>query len=308
MNTQRSAISSFRVATATLALVTLIAPLSLSAATITWGGSSGEYTTGANWNGGNLPNTGGGDTAHITAGAVIYTAGPDLFLNNGGTLRISGGSWTQVSGPSWIQMSGGHILVDGGVFNQGTAGNLVRTATSTITVTAGTANLSGNYVYQTSGGSLAISGTGTVNVAGEFKPVDTYTMSGGSLSANLISFADGPGSIIFTGGLISVNGAAFSSGIYGGSPTKGLNFSTGSTGSLFISSFTLGQLTSSGFLTNGTIQYNGAADAAQFTLTEANGGVYVGLTASAIPEPSSFAALAGAAILGLAATRRRRAS
>lgn len=287
------------------ATTTLLTPAMLTAATITWGGSDGEYTTAANWTGGSLPNTGGGDTARITAGVVTYTPGGDLALQNGGTLRVSGGSWTQVGGIAWIQMAGGNILVDGGVFNQGTAGNIVLNASSSITVTAGTANLSGNYIYQAANGSFSISGTGTVNIANEFKPIDTFTMSGGKLSANLISFADGPGSINFSGGLISLNGAGGNSGFYGGG-TQSLNFTSGSTGSLFFSSYTTTELSSDGFLTNGTIRVNGAIDSGLFTLTAADGGVYVSLTASAVPEPSTYAALAGAAILGFVVVRRRR--
>ena len=274
-----------------------------SAATVIWGGTSGEYTTGANWIGGSVPNTNGGDTAKINAGAVTYTPGGDLPIHAGGKLEISGGSWTQVVNNNWIQLSGGTILVDGGVFNQGTAGNIVTDATSSITVTSGTANLNGNYIYQASGGSLAISGTGVVNVAGEFKPIDTFTMSGGKLTADLISFADGPGSINFSGGQISLNGAGANSGFYGGG-TKSLNFTSSSTGSLFFSSYTLGDLTADGFMTNGTIQYNGATPSGQFTLTAADGGVYVSLTT--VPEPSTYAAIFGAAALGYVMVRRRR--
>jgi hypothetical protein len=300
----RFLISSLRTG-ALIAASTLLTPCVVSAATITWGGSDGEYTTGSNWVGSSVPNTNGGDTARITAGNVTYTPGGDLPLHSGGTLRISGGSWTQVVGNAWIQMAGGTILVDGGVFNQGTAGNIILDAASAITVTAGTANLNGNYIYQASTGALNISGTGTVNIANEFKPIDTFTMSGGSLSANLISFADGPGSINFSGGLISLNGGGGNSGFYGGG-TQSLNFTSGSTGSLFFSSYTTAELSSDGFLTNGTIRVNGSIDASQFTLVEANGGVYVNLTASAVPEPSTYAALAGILTLGFVIVRRRR--
>ncbi|HSI09975.1 MAG: PEP-CTERM sorting domain-containing protein [Rariglobus sp.] len=299
-----SPLRSLRVGTV-IAATAFLSPGILSAATVVWDGTDGEYLTAAKWGGGSVPNTNNGDTAHITAGAVTYTPGGDLPLHSGGTLRVSGGSWTQVVGNAWIQMAGGTILVDGGVFNQGTAGNIVLDATSAITVTAGTANLNGNYIYQASSGSLNISGTGVVNIANEFKPIDTYTMSGGKLTANLISFADGPGSINFSGGLISLNGAGGNSGFYGGG-VKSLNFTAGSTGSLFFSSYTTTELSSDGFLTNGTIRFNGTVDSGQFTLTSADGGVYVTLTAAAVPEPSTFAALAGTVILGFTVLRRRR--
>ena len=289
-----------------LSVAGLVASASIvSAATVTWNGGAGEYTTGSNWTPAGVPNTNGGDTAVINSGAVTYTPGGDLFIQNGGTLRINGGSWTQAGGIAWIQMGGGNLVVDGGVFNQGTSGNIVRTATSSITVSAGTANFNGNLLYETGSGSLTISGSGTVNVANEFKPIADFNMSGGTLSANLISFADGPGSINLSGGTIRLNGAGAFSGFYGGG-TKGVNFTSGSIGSVFFSSYTLGDLSADGFLTNGTIKVNGVTDASQFTTLAADGGVYVSLTASAIPEPSAFAAAAGAAGLLTAGLRRRR--
>ncbi|MFZ4774742.1 MAG: PEP-CTERM sorting domain-containing protein [Terrimicrobiaceae bacterium] len=276
-----------KIRTSLLALSCLSAlSLNSQAATVVWGGSSGEYTTGANWVGGAVPNTNGGDTAQINAGAVTYTPGGDLAIHSGGALQINGGSWTQAGGIAWIQLAGGSLNVAGGTFNQGTAGNIILTATSSINVSSGTANFNGNFLYDpTNLGVLSITG-GTVNVANEFKPISTFTMVGGNLTANLISFADGPGSINFSGGSISLNGAGANSGFYGGG-TKSLNFTSGSSGSLFFSSYTLADLTADGFLTNGTIQYNGAIAAAQFNAVTSGGGVIVSL----VPEPSTYALL-----------------
>ena len=60
---------------------------------------------------------------------------------------------------------------------------------------------------------------------------------------------------------------------------------TGSTGSLFISHYSLTDLASDHFLTNGTIRYNGAISDTAFQASESDGGVYINITA--IPEPSS---------------------
>lgn len=263
------------------ALFSLTVPSS-DAAIITWGGSDGQYLTGANWNGGSVPNTGAGDTAVINGGNVTYTPGGDLFIQNGGILQMNGGSWTQVGGIAWIQMAGGTLNVAGGVFNQGTSANIVKNASTVINVSSGTANFNGNLVYNSaSTGQLNITG-GTVNVANEFKPIETFDMTAGVLNATLISFADGPGSINFSGGLISVDGSVGFSGFYAGGPTKGLNFTTGSTGSLFFETYTIAELNADGFLTNGTIQLNGVASAGSFTVYEQNGGVVVTL----VPEPT----------------------
>lgn len=267
---------------ALLSLLSLAVP-SADAAIITWGGSDGQYLTGANWNGGSVPNTGAGDTAVINGGNVTYTPGGDLFIQNGGILQINGGSWTQAGGIAWIQMAGGTLNVAGGVFNQGTSANIVKNASSVINVSSGTANFNGNLVYNSaSTGQLNITG-GTVNVANEFKPIETFNMTAGVLNATLISFADGPGSINFSGGLISVDGSVAFSGFYAGGPTKGLNFTTGSTGSLYFETYTIAELNADGFLTNGTIQLNGVASAGSFTVYEQGGGVVVTL----VPEPTT---------------------
>jgi hypothetical protein len=285
--------------------------LSLSpaqSAIVTWGGSSGDYATGANWLGGNTPSTVGGDTALINSGAAVYTAGVDIEIHNGGAITVNGGSWTQVGNISWIQASGGSINVQSGTFNQGTAQNLIitnngslnvsggafnqsvdtgfqRNGTSSISVSGGTANFAGNFLYdQTNLGTFTITGNGVVNVANEFKPLENFTMTTGVLSSTLISFADGPGSIILTGGTIAVDGGSFYNGFYGGG-AQGVNFTTGSTGTLYFGNYTAADLAADGFLTNGTIQFNGVASAGSFTVVEQGGGVFVTLT---VPEPGSM--------------------
>ncbi|MEO5714115.1 MAG: PEP-CTERM sorting domain-containing protein [Luteolibacter sp.] len=276
--------------TSTLLAATLVSALALysDAATVVWGGGDGQYTTGGNWGGGSVPNTSGGDTAEINSGNVTYTPGGDLPVHNGGALVINGGSWTQVGGVAWIQLAGGNLNVAGGTFNQGTAGNIVRDAATTINISAGIANFSGNFLNETAGGIFSITG-GTANVANEFKPINTFSMTTGTLSANLISFADGPGGIDFSGGTISVNGAGGNSGFYGGGGAKSLNFTTGSTGSLFFSSYTIADLTADNFLNNGTIQLNGAVSAGSFSAVESGGGVVV----TVVPEPSPSLLLLG---------------
>ncbi len=293
---------------AATALMTAAALTATPALAETWigpggTGDSGEYTVGTNWSGGNVPNTAGGGTATINSGDVTYTPGGDIAINNGGTLEINGGSWTQVDGGAWIQLGGGNLVVAGGTFNQGTSGNIVRNAATTISVSAGTANFNGNFIYEaTATGALNITG-GTVNVANEFKPVETFTMSAGTLSVgNLISFADGPGSILFTGGTIVLDGSGVYSGFYGGDAgTKSLNFTSGSTGLLRFENYTAAELDSDNFLTNSTIQVNGVTDAAAFLVTESNGGVNVTL----IPEPASLALMGLGGLLIL--NRRRHA-
>jgi hypothetical protein len=283
-----------------LALLTFLPMSGLSAATVVWGGGSGEYLTGSNWVGDAVPSTASGDTAVINSGAVTYTPGGDLAIHSGGALILNGGSWTQSGGIAWIQLGGGSLNVAGGTFNQGTSGNIVRNSGSSITVSAGVANFSGNFINQADLGTFTVAG-GTVNIANEFKPITSFTMTGGTLSANLISFADGPGAIDFTGGTISVDGAGINSGFYGGG-TKSLNFSTGSTGSLFFRNYSLAALTVDHFLTNGTLQLNGVIAPSGFNAVEADGGVVI----TVVPEPSTPLTLLGG--MGTLILLRRRKS
>lgn len=121
-----------------------------------------QYLNGANWDLGFVPDLTTANTALLNSdsGAVEYTAGADLTVQNGGVLQINGGSFTQVGDSSWIQLhTGGTLNVNGGTFNQGTAPRF-NDMNGTINVTAGTANL--GTIYMTSGGLLDVQG-GTTN-------------------------------------------------------------------------------------------------------------------------------------------------
>ncbi|MCW1922139.1 carbohydrate-binding domain-containing protein [Luteolibacter arcticus] len=285
---------------APLVLLTFLPMNGLSAATVVWGGGTGDYLTGGNWEGGEVPGTASGNTAEINSGAVTYTPGGDLAIHNGGALVLNGGSWTQAGGNAWIQLGSGSLIVAGGTFNQGTSDNIVRNSDSNITVSAGIANFSGNFLNRADFGDFTITG-GTVNIANEFKPISSFTMTGGTLSATMISFADGPGIIDFTGGTISVDGGSFYSGFYGGG-SQSLNFSTASTGSLFFRNYSLTALAEDGFLTNGTLQWDGAIDPTAFSAVESEGGVLI----TVIPEPSTPLTLLGG--MGALMLLRRRKS
>lgn len=302
----------------------IVAGLSVSLASVasaqTWGGGDGEYTTGSNWIGGSVPNTGGGGTATINSGNVTYTPGGDLAINNGGSLVINGGSWTQAGGVAWIQLGGGSLVVAGGTFNQGTAGNIVRNASTSITISSGAANFNGEFANNgtltVSGGSVSIqnnfvANVGTVNInggiitaGGELKPQGAdFTMSAGTLNVALISFDAAAASFDLAGGTINISGS-FTEGIFANSPDAYLNFTSGSTGSLHLSSVST---TAAANLLGGRVRVNDTIDAMAFEiLSDGGSGSIISLVGAAIPEPSSFAMLAGLASLGFVASRRRR--
>jgi hypothetical protein len=247
-----------------------------------------------------------------TGTVVIQNGGS--FNANGGALRLGlDGGVGVITVASTAGAGGLRATVETNIGNgtlniQGGTNSLAvvtRQATSALNVSGGTTSITGNLIHDTTNfGSFSQTG-GTLSVSGEFKPISNFTMSAGTLTSTLISFADGPGTISLTGGMLGVDGSSFYHGFYGGSLTQGVNFSLDSTGALFFANTTLVDLETYGFLSNGTIQYDGSADTSSLLKTEANGGVYVSVVP--IPEPSTvlLISLAG---LSYVVFRRRHAA
>jgi len=206
--------SSFAASAIFLGLATV--PPTARAGTSTFTGAvSNDYETSGNWSTGSVPNTAGGDTAVIGNGsAVSYdpTAGAgDYILANGGTLQVTNGSWTQTAGIAWIQIGqgggNGHLLVDGGNFDQGTASNFNVSGTgNTVTVSSGTANFT-TQVNGGSGISWTVAGGTMLATAGQLT-----VQSGGSFSVT-------GGSLVLGGNLILQDGSSWSQS--GGTVTLG---------------------------------------------------------------------------------------
>jgi hypothetical protein len=306
----------------------------------TWNGVDGEYTTAGNWTPSGVPVLTSGATATINAGNVTYTPGGDLFITNGSTLQISGGSFTQAGGIAFMQMAGGNLLVNGGSFNQGTSGAIVRNASSSITVSSGSATFNGAFVNNgsltLSGGTTSIGGQfgsettgvfsisaglltvqnnfvvttgtvningGTVNIGGELKSLGAdFTISGGTVTALLISFDATAASFDISGGSLVLSGN-FTDGIFANSPDAYLNFTTGSTGELKLTSVSA---TGAANLLASRVRFNDTIDAGAFEIVADGAGSIVRLIPSSVPEPSSYAMLAGLGVIGFVSLRRRR--
>jgi uncharacterized Zn-binding protein involved in type VI secretion len=282
----------------------IFSPL-LQAQTVTWGGSDGEYTTPANWAGGVLPDTnGGGETALISSGNVTYTPGGDLQIRSGATLQISGGSFTQAGGVSWMQFGGGNLLVDGGSFNQGTAGNFVRDASSTVTISGGSATFSGNYFHDTTSGSLVLSG-GIMNIGNEFRTnVAGFEITGGTLAIDSGIAFNGSESVDLTSGSVSVDASWNDLGFFGAGVGNSVNFTTGSTGTLRLRGYDIAGKDFETLLVDGNrLTINGAAATIGDFSTISSGG---DLLVTVIPEPSTILmTLMGFGLIGLAVRRRK---
>lgn len=203
------------------------------------------------------------------------------FINAGGSLTLSGSNNYRGT----TEISGGTLTLASSLFNSANS-----TGTSSVTV---------------SGGSLASS------VASVKLGVGDFSMTSGALSANDASigtytlaagknFLASGGTINFTLGLGGTSDAIIGSGAgifsFTGSTILALagNTSVAGTYTLF-SGFTSGSV--SGVTITGL--GNG------FTGSLGDNGVLT-VSAAAIPEPSTYAVLAGAVVLGLAARRRSR--
>lgn len=197
--------------------------LNLSAATANFTGAvNSDYKNVGNWSGGAIPDTANGDTAVIANGsAVTYdpslAPAGDYVISNGGTLQVTNGSWSQITSGAWIQLGAGgvdgngHILVNGGTFNQGTAGNTpfnVSGTGNTFTITSGSANFT-SQVNAVSGITWNINGGTTAMTAGPL-----IVQSGGRVNVSA-------GTLNLGGNLVLENGSTWNQ--TGGTVNLGAN-------------------------------------------------------------------------------------
>jgi autotransporter-associated beta strand protein len=232
------------------------------------------------------------DARSATSGIEVSTAEQTLTISG----ALGSGSQVNTSSNGWVFAGAGNLILNGIISNSTGVGSTGTTITKN---GAGTLTLGGNNTFTGSvtvnAGTLAISAnerianTNNLTLAGGTFDVGTFTETLGTLdltsaggtinlgSSGQLIFADSS-ALDWNGGLLSISGT-FTSG-------SSIRFGSGSSAlsgtqisSITIAGFTGVGLDSSGFL-----------------------------TASAIPEPSTFAALAGFGVLGFAAMRRRRAS
>jgi hypothetical protein len=121
-----------------IAVNILIFSISLSAATVTWVGGSGDWNTAANWSSGALPGINDDVVINPTNTAITVThssgshavnslTGQVAFQLNGGTLTVSNS--VQVDNISWL-MNGGTL--GGGVVSCSGGASLVVNGQSSV--------------------------------------------------------------------------------------------------------------------------------------------------------------------------------
>lgn len=279
-----------------------------------------------NVNGGTLK-FGLGDTLGGAASDVVAT----LVINQGGTVTNNGNNFTTLGA---VNLNGGTLTNTGGATASYQAYNLRGTVTvggtaaSTISgsgtnagyhlaasTTFNVANVTGNSATDllisgvlvnqdgthTGLGSLLKTGLGTLTLSGANTYAGTTTVNSGTL-ATAATGTFGSGNItVATANLTLGNNTSIGDlatlTFDSGSSTISLNFSgTETLGAVYDS-------VTSTFLSAGTY------DAAQLNtfFGSSNFSGIGSISISAVPEPATYAALAGLAILGFAALRRRRA-
>ncbi|MDB6115947.1 MAG: hypothetical protein JWQ62_2892 [Lacunisphaera sp.] len=222
-------------------------------------------------------NPGTGSSGTYSGVIADGAAGMTLTKTGAGTQILSGDN----------TYSGG-TTVSSGTLTLGSVTSL-QGATGTLAVSGGTLETSvsstaigGNLTF--SSGTIAPNGTGAGSLT--LAAGKTFAMSGGTLNLTLGSSFDqiisaGSGTLALTGGTIDFG-------------TSGAGFSYASSYQIFsgFGSASYGSLTLGGY------------DTAGYSAAISNAGLLT-FSAAAIPEPSTYAALAGALALGFAAWRRR---
>ena len=125
--------------------VAAIGSVALAQAAVVWTGGTGDWSTGANWAGGVVPDTSGTDDAQISTGGIAtYVPGGDLWFDNGSDLILDGGTFRQANNGDWFHVNkqSKFTITDGGLLDVSIANNVEikgrATGTATFTMDNGT--------------------------------------------------------------------------------------------------------------------------------------------------------------------------
>lgn len=230
------------------------------------------------------------DSGTITggAGSVIdlnnnVTGANNQFNLNGGTLTVGQILTNNDGGTATFNFNGGTLKAAGSTtafLDLGGAGQtaVVKSGGAIIDTNGFDVTIAQALIAGAGGGGLTKNGTGVLTLSGANTFTGDITVNGGTLSLSS-AFLDSSADVnLFNGSVLDL----------GFSGTNNIAY-------LFI---------------NGASQavgtYGGIGSGATYELSSFTGTGWLGVTASSIPEPSSFAAFGGIAALAFAASRRRR--
>jgi hypothetical protein len=228
---------------------TIVQPAGVTAnitqlASVAWsGGATGNWSSAANWAGGAVP-----DGANVAA--VTIAAGKTVTYDSG------------VTGTTTLTNSGGLAMAAGTLSLGGNSSiSAFSMSGGTLNVTAGTTTLTNAAI---TAGTLGLSGTGTLNMAGAWSNAGTFNVAAGTVNLGGTFSTAGLGTFTRTGGSVNLTGVLTN---------------TGNTLDVGVAKFGTGGLTSfSGGITGGTVLSTNATP----TLTSSSAildGVIIGGTA-----------------------------
>lgn len=245
-----------------------------------------------------------GSSLSLSSGTATFSSG-GILVNAASGASISGGNITSGVSGLYVHANGGPITISSAIVDGASAVALVKAGTNTLTINGTNTYTGGTYINS---GTLAMTGGTLANGNVFVRGASTFTMNSSSaITFNLTGTTAGQFDV-FTqdaGGFFTLGGTMnlkFNNTFTSGASFDLYNLTSGSA-----DGFTTISVAGSyvGSLTEGTPGlWTGTVGGQAFTFTESSG--ILNIAAAAIPEPSTYAAIFGLAILGLAALRRRR--
>lgn len=240
-----------------------------------------------------ITKSGAGDLTLAFTGTVTninYTisAGRLVTDNDTGTMTHSG-TTALATGTTLVLAQAGSVAFGGAISG---AGQVVKSGAGSASFTAANTYTGGTVVENgilTISQDFTMAGGNGFSLDGSAAPVQGTDFGSIAFTGTTLTYG---GSLAFTFAGTAVNGATYNLFDFGSGGAAG-SFSDVSIGGSYVGNFT-----------NNSGVWSASTGGFDWTFTESTGDLVV----SAIPEPSTFAALAGLVGLGLAASRRRRAT
>jgi len=277
--------------------------------TVSTAGSGVRFgTSGSQANSGGTLNLNGGT---LTAGRIYSggTSNSSTVNFNGGTLKANAANATDFLGTTAIPIKNAIVKSGGAVIDTNTFDVTVFTALTHDTGLGGTAD-----------GGLTKNSTGTLTLSGNNTYTGATTISGGTLALGAANRIADTSNLVMSGGTFATGGFGETLGTLTLSATSFIDLGSGTSALVFADSSgtTWGTSISLSFInfTAGvdTVRIgtnSSGLTGTQLALITINGSAASidssGFLAIAIPEPSTYAAIFAAAVLGFVAYRRRSA-